>query len=87
MRTFLITLTALGAVAVALPAATTNAHRIEQLLSRKTAITIAAFIVDGRGAITMAGATTMPRSWSLRRPVTTTTTNCFWLAHTKQESG
>ena len=30
---------------------------------------------------------TMPRSWSLRRPVTTTTINCFWLAHTKQESG
>ncbi|MGB9207124.1 MAG: hypothetical protein WCB78_03290 [Pseudolabrys sp.] len=26
-------------------------------MSRKTAITIAAFIVDGRGAITMAGAT------------------------------
>ena len=76
MRTFLITLAALGAVAVALPAVTAT-HRIERLLSRSMAIMIAAFIVGGRAAITMAGAITMPRSWSLRRTGIITTIDCF----------
>ncbi|MGB8428368.1 MAG: hypothetical protein WCE72_00980, partial [Pseudolabrys sp.] len=54
-------------------------RRIEQWLSRETAITIAAFIVGGHaaitmdGAITVIGAITMPRSWSLRRTGTITT--------------
>jgi hypothetical protein len=54
-------------------------RRIEQWLSRETAVTIAAFIVGGHaaitmdGAITVIGAITMPRSWSLRRTGTITT--------------
>jgi hypothetical protein len=41
------------------------------------AIMIAVFIVGGRMVITMAGAITMPRSWSLRRAAITTTIDCF----------
>lgn len=43
------------------------------------AIMIAAFIVGGRAAITMAGAITMPRSWSLRRTGIIITIDCFGL--------
>jgi hypothetical protein len=48
-------------------------RKIEQWSSREAGITIAAFIVGGHaaitmdGAITVIGAITMPRSWSLRR--------------------
>lgn len=45
----------------------------------KTAILIAVFIVGGRAVITMAGAITMPRSWSLRRSIITTI-DLFWLS-------
>jgi hypothetical protein len=43
------------------------------------AIMIAVFIVGGRMVITMAGAITMPRSWSLRRNIITTIDG-FWLS-------
>ena len=79
MRTFLITLTALGAVAVALPTVTANAQD-RTVIVKNTGITTAVFIVGGRAGITMAGAITMPRSWSLRRTAIITTIDCFWLA-------
>ena len=68
-------------------------RRIEQWLSRETAITIAVFIVGGHaaitmdGAITMIGAITMPRSWSLRRTGTITTIDLLLVVTREQEPG
>ena len=49
-----------------------------ELVERMREAGIAAFIVGGRAVITMAGAITMPRSWSLRRNIITTI-DVFWL--------
>jgi hypothetical protein len=68
-------------------------HRIERWLSRETAITIAVFIVGGHaaitmdGAITVIGAVTMPRSWSLRRTGTITTIDLLLVDTREQEPG
>ena len=93
MRTFLITLTALGVVAIALPAVSANAPGSNSGCHRETAITIAAFIVGGHaaitmdGAITVIGAITMPRSWSLRRTGTITTIDLLLVDTREQEPG
>ena len=86
MRTFLVTLTALGVVAVALPAATGNAQDRTVIVTKDRD--------HDRG---------LHRGWTrghhygwrnhnakvvvIKKTVTTSTINCFWLAHTKQESG
>ena len=61
MRTFLITLTALGAVAIALPTVTANAQD-RTVIVTKDRHHDRGLHRDGRAATTMGGAITMPRS-------------------------
>ena len=74
-----------GTVAVALPAVTANAQDRTVVIT-KQGHHYAVFIVGGRAVITMAGAITMPRSWSLRRTDIITTIDCFWIIP-EQEPG
>ena len=92
VRTFLITLTALGVVAIALPAVSANAQDRTVVVTRDGDHDrglhrgwTAAITMDG--AITVIGAITMPRSWSLRRTGTITTIDLLLVDTREQVPG